>query len=383
MKKESDSGRIKFWSATATLTGAIIGAGVLGIPYVMAKAGFLTGLLVLIILGIVVLTVNLCVGEIALRTKGIHQLTGYVGIYLGDRGRRFMTLAMVIGNYGALMAYIIGEGRSLAEIFGGNPWIWSAVFFAFGSFIIYKGLSAVGFSELILSGIKFTALFSILFLMVASQFFDASNLARFDISEFFVPYGVILFAFLGAIAIPELRQELAHRPKDMRWAITIGSIVPLVVYGLFGLAVVGVTGLSTTEVANVGIGRLMGFVPLVLVNVFAILAMATSFIALGLGLKWMYQYDYGMKKMPSFILTLTAPVLLILAGIHSFIQILGVTGALAGGLEGILLLLTYLKARKHGQRKPEYALNIGVVPVLVMIAVFIIGAVITIREITV
>ncbi|MEM2916630.1 MAG: aromatic amino acid transport family protein [Candidatus Woesearchaeota archaeon] len=97
--------KLYLYEAVATLVGTIIGAGVLGIPYVMAKAGFLTGLLVLLLLGMVILTVNLCIGEVVLRTKGIHQLTGYVGIYLGDRGRRLMTLAMIIGN---LLIYVGG-----------------------------------------------------------------------------------------------------------------------------------------------------------------------------------------------------------------------------------------------------------------------------------
>ncbi|MEM4242366.1 MAG: aromatic amino acid transport family protein [Candidatus Woesearchaeota archaeon] len=382
MREKKSVQRLHAYEATATLIGTIIGAGVLGIPYVMAKAGFLTGLLVLLLLGTVILTINLCIGEVVLRTKGIHQLTGYVGIYLGDRGRRLMTVAMIVGNYGALMAYIIGEGRSLAEVFGGNPWVWSAVFFAIGSFIIYRGLMVVGFSELVLSGIKFSALFIILVLMVSSRFFDPSYLMHFDISKFFVPYGVILFAFLGAIAIPEMREELSGHLKDMKRAIVIGSIVPLIAYALFGFAVVGVTGYYTTEVANVGIGRLMGFVPLLIVNLFAVMAMATSFIAIGLGLKEMYEYDYGIKPLLSFVLTLSVPVLLILAGIHSFIKILGLTGALAGGLEGILLLLTYWKARMHGQRKPEYEVRVGLVPIALIVVAFVIGAIITIKETT-
>ncbi|MEM4239590.1 MAG: aromatic amino acid transport family protein [Candidatus Woesearchaeota archaeon] len=382
MREKKSVQRLHAYEATATLIGTIIGAGVLGIPYVMAKAGFLTGLLVLLLLGTVILTINLCIGEVVLRTKGLHQLTGYVGIYLGDRGRRLMTVAMIVGNYGALMAYIIGEGRSLAEVFGGNPWVWSAVFFAIGSFIIYRGLMVVGFSELVLSGIKFSALFIILVLMVSSRFFDPSHLMHFDISKFFVPYGVILFAFLGAIAIPEMREELSGHLKDMKRAIIIGSIIPLIAYALFGFAVVGVTGYYTTEVANVGIGRLMGFVPLLIVNLFAVMAMATSFIAIGLGLKEMYEYDYGIKPLLSFVLTLSVPVLLILAGIHSFIKILGLTGALAGGLEGILLLLTYWKARRYGQRKPEYEVRVGLVPIALIVVAFVIGAIITIKETT-
>jgi len=41
------------------LCGTVIGAGVLGIPYVIAQAGFLTGLLLIFILGIATLFINL------------------------------------------------------------------------------------------------------------------------------------------------------------------------------------------------------------------------------------------------------------------------------------------------------------------------------------
>lgn len=375
--------KVHTYEATAILIGAIIGAGVLGIPYVMQKAGFLTGMLVLLVLGAVVLTVNLCVGEITLRTKGLHQLTGYVGIYLGERGKRLMAIAMVLGNYGALLAYTIGEGRSLAEIFGGNPWLWSAAFFVIGSTILYLGLNAVGASELFLNIIKFCAFGTVFLLMVSSFLFEPSNLAGFEITNLFVPYGVILFACLGAIAIPEMKEELSKNLKELKKSIIIGTVVPIIVYALFGIAVVGVTGTATTEAANIGIGRIMGFLPLVLVNIFAILAMATSFIALGFGLKEMYVEDYSMPKIWAFLLTITVPVILILLGIHSFIMILGLTGALAGGLEGTLLLLTYWKARKHSQRKPEYEMNIHPALIVMMIAVFVIGAIITIKEFTI
>ena len=237
----------------------------------------------------------------------------------------------------------------------------------------------MGISEVVLNAIKFSAFGIIFVLMLSSGLFEPSRLAGFDITRLFVPYGVILFACLGAIAVPEMREQLSRHPNDLRKTIIAGTCLPLILYALFGIAVVGVTGFATTEVANIGIGRMMGFVPLVLVNIFAILAMATSFIALGFGLKEMYQEDYGLPHVWAFLLTITVPVILILTGIHSFIKILGVTGALAGGLEGILLLLTYVQARRRGQRKPEYEVNVGLVPIALIILVFVVGAIITIR----
>ena len=35
-------------------------------------------------------------------------------------------------------------------------------------------------------------------------------------------------------------------------------------------------------------------------------------------------------------------------------SMVGVTGAIAGGIDGILIVLAYRKAKKLGDRKPEY-----------------------------
>ena len=51
--------KLPFLEAIGTLIGTIIGAGVLGIPYVIAKAGFLTGLVDLFIIGFAVLILYL------------------------------------------------------------------------------------------------------------------------------------------------------------------------------------------------------------------------------------------------------------------------------------------------------------------------------------
>ncbi len=97
----------KTFRAMATLVGTVIGAGIFGIPYVIAKIGFLPGIFYLLILSALVLILNLIYGEIILRTHGDHQLTGYGEIYLGKRGKFLATLAIFTAAYGALLAYLI------------------------------------------------------------------------------------------------------------------------------------------------------------------------------------------------------------------------------------------------------------------------------------
>ena len=108
---------VKLFSAVAVLMGAIIGAGVLGIPYVIAQSGFKIGLIHLIIIGIIMAILMLYLGEITLRTKKDHQLAGYAEKYLGKKGKIIMAAAFGFGIYASLTAYLIGEGESLAILF--------------------------------------------------------------------------------------------------------------------------------------------------------------------------------------------------------------------------------------------------------------------------
>ena len=115
-----DSKKRKFLSTAFTLIGTIIGAGILGLPYVFSKTGFFVGLFWLIFLGVILIFVNLYMGEVTLRTKSIHQLPGYSKKYLGKWGKRIMFFAVIFGIYSALLAYLIGEGQSFSKLFSGG-----------------------------------------------------------------------------------------------------------------------------------------------------------------------------------------------------------------------------------------------------------------------
>ena len=75
------------------------------------------------------LLVNLMAGEIVLRTKKQHQLTGYAEKYLGKWGKRLMMFSMAFSIYGALTAYLIGEGEVLKAIFRWGDPLWYSIIF--------------------------------------------------------------------------------------------------------------------------------------------------------------------------------------------------------------------------------------------------------------
>ncbi len=355
--------RHKILLATSTLVGTIVGAGILAIPYVVAQSGFLFGFIIIVVLGLSFLLLNLMTGEIVLRTKQQHQLTGYAEKYLGPWGKRLMMFSMVFGTYGALTAYLIGEGESLRAIFRwGNPLWYSILFFVIAFLIIYKGIKAAGKAELILIGVLL--LIVVLIGIFSYQNIHLSNLASLNWAKFFAPYGVILFALMGMPSVPEMQEVLEQEKQKMKKAIIIGSIIPIILYILFAFIVVGLIGLDNFEllapnqkIATVALS-IYSFPTLgVLANVIAVLSMFTSFLTLSIALIEMYEYDYIFPQSAALLLTFSVPLLITIFSLATFIPIIAITGAIAGGIQAILIIFSYWKAKLHGDRSPEYSLK--------------------------
>lgn len=362
----------KFWAAAFTLSGTIIGAGILGLPYVFAKAGFFTGLFWLIILGLILLFTKLCLGEITLRTRGEHHLTGYAEKYLGKYGRKIMFFTVVFGVYSALLAYLIGEGQSLSKFFTGT--IDYSLFFAIGFWLIMTLLLREG-----LRGLKkvetWGVLIIIVFVVVIFAYYfpqiNIENISGFSesIGNFFFPFGVILFSLLGFTSIPELRKEIKGEEKKLKKAIIIGVLIPVVLYFIFSLTLVGVLGDNIAEVATVSFGKLI-----VLFGVFTIM---TGFFSLSFALRDMFKMDLNISKKLNFILSSIIPLGLYLLvyffKIAGFVKILGIGGVFSGGITGILILIINKKAKKKGNRKPEYKIPLSWIFIFLLSLIFIIG----------
>jgi len=367
----------RVFEAIATLVGCMIGAGILGIPYVIAKAGFLTGVLNIIVLGVVFIFIHLYLGEVTLRTKGNHQLTGYAEKYAGKIGKYFMFISMIIGIYGAIIAYILGGGEALASITGLDSLLCSVIFFGVISWFIYVGIKAIEESEAF--AMPLVLLIVLIIFIFAVGRINPLHISDFSYSKLLVPYGVVLFAFIGTSAIPEMKEELGKNKRDMKKAIIIGSSIPILVYFLFALSIVGVLGEETHEVGALGLVAILGEKMAFIGGIFALLTVSTSFLALGLALKELFIYDYGLRKNTSWLLACFVPFLLFLlvklGGLAGFVTILEICGVLTGAIVGILVVIMVMNAKKRSERKPEYSLYINKFIAFVLILLFVIGAV--------
>ena len=201
--------------AVAVLVGTTIGAGFLGIPYVVSKSGFFPGFFLLIVIALFMLVMKLYLGEIILRTNGNHQLTGYAEKYLGKKGKFLMFFSMIFGIYSALLAYLIGEGESLSYLFGINAsFFFSLLFWFLMLFLTFIGLKALKKYEKITMFIVLAIVFFIFLFYIKD--IKAENLSYINKNNLFLPFGVILFSFLALSAMPEVKRLLYGNERKMK-----------------------------------------------------------------------------------------------------------------------------------------------------------------------
>ena len=358
----------KYIAASSVLIGSCIGAGVLGIPYVASKAGFFVTLLYILFVGGIILLVNLYLGEITLRTKGDHQLIGYVEKYLGRTPRHVMEFAFVFGVYAALTAYMSGIGQSISYFIFGNTHyyiLFGILFGLFMSLLLFKGLTSLKRFE------KWGVLFILGTLAVIIVFFmgkvNYSNLIGHNFHYLFLPFGVVLFAFMVFQSMPQVKLVLKGNEKYFKKTIITGMIVTMVFYAIFAFIVLGYMGANTPQVATIGLGKIFVFL--------GIFTMFTSYLASGNAIMESFQFDERYNKRESWLLASMVPVVIFvltqLTNFFSFTKILSIGGVVSGGIMATIILFMVQNAKKKSNRDPEYKIPANWIFILVLVFVFL------------
>lgn len=344
-----------FWSAVFLLTGTTIGAGIFGIPYVTAQVGYPLGFLWLCVLSLFTLFLNLAYATVILRTEteSPKQLVGYAQHYLGGIGKDVALVIILLGQWGAILVYLIGIGQFLTIIFNlpGSEQIFSMLIFILVAIATWFNLRSIAALEgwLTLGMILVVLLIGI----SGSQFVWLDNLfliseQGLNLRKIFMPFGVMMGALTGYAILPEMASVIKEgqlNKQSLIKTVVIGTLIPVSVYLVFQFVVVGISGSATSE------GAVAGLVPFLDVGIirlgaaFGVLAMLSSFLTLAYVLKDTFQNDYTMPHFRAWVLSFIPPFLVYLAGLRSFIMALEIMGVWLGISSAILILLMYIKSR--------------------------------------
>ena len=233
------------------VVGTTIGAGILALPVATAQLGFWGSLVLLISCWGVMTTCAFLFLEVNLWLPPNTNLISMAGATLGKPGQLIAWFFYLLLLYSILSAYIAGGGDLFHYMLSSSgieiPVAVSSVLFTvlFGT-VVYFGIRAVDYVNRGLMFGKMGAFFFLVLLII--PFVTSANLDSGQFKHIFSPtsLSVTTVAFTCAMIIPSLRTYFGDDIGSLRKAVLIGTIIPLVCYIAWDLAIMGVVPIEGT-----------------------------------------------------------------------------------------------------------------------------------------
>lgn len=351
--------QLTFLEGVAMLVGTNIGIGILSIAYTAKNAGFMPLLFWLVVGGVLSTITMLYIAEATFRTKEHLQLTGLSVKYIGVFGKYAMFISVAVTALGALMAYEKASGEIIHRIFGLPPVLGSVLFFIPACGILWLGLKAIGRSEKQIG----MGMFTILLVLIIATFFKDINFAHllevhWSITGILPIFNTVVFVYSSQYIVPEMARGFSNNPLLLPRAIIVGNIITFCMLALVPLSAIALEGLQNISgVVTLSWGKAIGDWAFLLANLFALLAILTSYWGLGgmfiTNVADQINKDAEKKLVRFFILLFVCvpPLLLVCFGLVKSIDDAlywpGVVGALILSFFPILILSS---ARKNGDQ---------------------------------
>jgi len=355
------------------VAGTTIGAGMLAMPIISANVGFLFMALILFCIWFAmfytsVLLVNVYrYNEIS---AGFNTLTLK---YLGKPGAYITGLSMLSLMYALVSAYIAGGGdivRTNLEQWLNievSPQVSAVLFtFIFGGIIAF-GTRAVDYSTKVIFSIKMICLCLVLGLLLPHiEMAYLSYLPKSPL-PLLATIPIIFTSFGFSVVIPSLVKYLDGNLRQLKWVFFIGSIIPLLLYLIWELTILGnieSTVFSAILKENAGLEGLLLAIkeidnsPFIKIafTIFAAAAILTSFLGVALALN---DYIKDLAKdhprvkhnVSAFVLTFLPPILFALFYPDGFVIALGYASISLVILALIIPMLMLQKAKRIAGEK--------------------------------
>lgn len=321
-----------FVKQVTLLTGTTVGAGIFALPYAFLLVGPLLGLILFALALGLVIFINLSYGWVVVKTAEKHELAGYASFYLGKLGKFLSVALLVILGWGALLVYASLSGSFLAQLFNNPhlPFIFGLYYFVILAALVLLGIKVLAKIDLILVPLVVILVLTLFAVSlpkiswseVIPLVWSGSVINWLKILEVF---GVFLFALSGFSIIPDLL-HLGQEKKKGLSAVLTGSLLPALIYLIFTLCVLGVSGSFVSSDALSGMAGLISTTVLRILLLLGVLTTATAFLGLGNVLLNMFEKDLKTPHCWSWFFVIYPPLLGYLFLENKFLEILGITG---------------------------------------------------------
>lgn len=330
------------------IAGTTIGGGMLALPILTSLGGFLPSLVLYLFCWLFMSSTGLLFLEVCTWMKSESNIVTMADKTLGPVGKAAAWILYLFLFYCLTIAYIVGCGNLLVELTGLPQWAGALCIVLLFAPFIYKGARFVGkFNILMMLGLAVTYF---AFIYFGYDHVRTELLMRRDwhLAYLALPIAFTAFAYQGIV--PTLYHDMGNNVSNARWAILIGSFLPLIAYGVWQWLILGIIPVEgpngLLEALNQGANAVSPLkqqlnIPKIYVigQFFAFFALITSFFGVTLGL--MDFLADGLKiakdslgKVKLCGLIFIPPLLVAMAYPHIFLKALD----FAGGFGCALLL---------------------------------------------
>lgn len=355
------------------VAGTTIGAGMLAMPIISANVGFLFMSFILFCIWFAMFYTSVLLVNVYRYNSPEDGLNTLTTKYLGKPGAYITGVSMLTLMYALTSAYIAGGGDILRtnmeqvlhiEL---SPQLSAILFtFLFGGIIAF-GTRAVDYSTKVVFSVKLLCLCLVLGLLLPH--IEMAYLSYLPTSPLPVLATIpIIFTSFGfSVVIPSLVKYLDGNLRQLKWVFFAGSILPLILYLIWELTILGnieSSVFSTILKENAGLEGLLVAIkainnsPFIKVafTIFAAAAILTSFWGVALALND-YIKDLAKDRpkvkhnLTAFILTFLPPILFALFYPDGFVIALGYASISLVILALIIPMLMLQKAKKQAGEK--------------------------------
>jgi amino acid permease len=328
------------------LAGTIIGAGVFALPFVFERAGVLAGLLYLLAFGATLTLVNSMYAEVIIKTEETHRFVGYVKTHLGNFSGKISIATSIVGLLLSMVVYLILASSFIGLFAPSMPGAQRVlIFWLIAALTVFLKAGRMAVLEFWVTTAIIAIILAVFFLGIGGFAEKAEFLPLINPAFIFLPYGAVLFSLSGRVAIPSIVNYFREKKEGLnksKPAIALGIFIPVVVYALFAVGIIGLSG----QVSEDSISGLVGNLPkemLWAMGLLGFFSLWTTYIMLSQEVEKSMASDLKFPKWLSVSAVLFVPALLYFFGFTNFLAIVGVAGGVFIGLEGILIVLMWLK----------------------------------------
>lgn len=297
--------------------------------------------------------------------SGNHQLSGLAQRDLGGLGAWLIFLGVAANSFGALTAYMAGSGSILLDLLGGlgmTKGLGSVLFIVPSVTVLYLGLKVMGVGNKLIS---LCMVLIILALIAATGLNQSTDVRRLWMGhwQYVVPvFNLAVFVFGAQFLVPELVRGNLETPRRLPRLIAIGMGLTFVMVAAIPASVIALVGDEELgQVATLSWGRALGPWAYYVANIFALLAMLTSYWGLG-GCLFTNIFDHfrlgseqqRLRRVGVLCAVSLPPFVLAYSGVGSFVDALYFAGTFGGVLMGIIPVLLLNAARRQGDETPAF-----------------------------